>query len=67
MRVLMTGHLGYIGTIAVPLFQKAGHEVHGLDSDLYRTCTFGSSVGPAGDIPMVRVDPEAFDVRLRAT
>ncbi len=56
MRVLMTGHLGYIGTIAVPLFQKAGHEVTGLDSDLYRTCTFGPTVGPSGDIPALRVD-----------
>lgn len=56
MRVLMTGHLGYIGTIAVPLFQKAGHEVTGLDSDLYRNSTFGPSVGPSGDIPTTRVD-----------
>lgn len=56
MRVLMTGHLGYIGTVAVPLFQKAGHEVTGLDSDLYRTCTFGPSVGPSGDVPSLRVD-----------
>lgn len=25
-----------------PLLQEAGHEVHGLDSDLFRGCTFGS-------------------------
>ena len=56
MRVLMTGHLGYIGTVAVPLFQKAGHEVTGLDSDLYRTCTFGPSVGASGTVPTLRVD-----------
>ena len=56
MRVLMTGHLGYIGTVAVPLFQKAGHEVTGLDSDLYRNCTFGDKVGASGAIPSLRVD-----------
>jgi hypothetical protein len=35
MRVLVTGHKGYIGTIVVPMIQKAGHEVVGLDSDTY--------------------------------
>ena len=35
MRVLVTGHLGYMGTIMVPMLLKAGHEVVGLDSDLY--------------------------------
>ena len=32
MRVLVTGHDGYIGTVLVPLFEAAGHEVTGLDS-----------------------------------
>ena len=41
MRVLVTGHRGYIGSVLVPIFQAAGHEVVGLDSDLYRGCTFG--------------------------
>jgi len=41
MRVLVTGHKGYIGTVLVPLFLEAGHEVIGLDSDLYRRCTYG--------------------------
>ena len=35
MRVLVTGHLGYIGTVMVPMLLKAGHEVIGLDSNLY--------------------------------
>ena len=42
MRVLVTGHLGYIGTVMVPMLIKAGHEVVGLDSDLYRACTFAA-------------------------
>ncbi len=41
MRILVTGHLGYIGTVMVPIFLSEGHEVVGLDSDLYRSCTFG--------------------------
>ena len=41
MRVLVTGHLGYIGSVLVPVLQAAGHDVVGLDTDLYRGCTFG--------------------------
>ena len=40
MRVLVTGHKGYIGTVLVPMLQAEGHDVVGLDSDLYRSCTF---------------------------
>jgi len=43
MRVLVTGHKGYIGTVMVPMLQKAGHEVLGLDSDLYRNSTYGEA------------------------
>ena len=41
MRVLVTGHKGYIGTVMVPMLRKAGHDIVGLDSDLYRNCTYG--------------------------
>lgn len=41
MRVLITGHRGYIGPIAVNLFQRAGHEVVGLDAALFRSCSIG--------------------------
>jgi nucleoside-diphosphate-sugar epimerase len=43
LRVLVTGQRGYIGSILVPLLQGAGHEVLGLDSDLYRGCDFGNA------------------------
>jgi nucleoside-diphosphate-sugar epimerase len=42
MRVLVTGNKGYIGTVMVPMLLQHGHEVYGLDSDLYRQCTFGN-------------------------
>jgi nucleoside-diphosphate-sugar epimerase len=60
MRVLVTGHLGFIGTVLVPEFLSAGHDVVGLDTDLYRACTFGdpsrlpSVPTVAGDIRDVR-------------
>ncbi len=41
MRVLITGHKGYIGTVMAPLIADAGHEVVGLDSDPFEQCTFG--------------------------
>jgi nucleoside-diphosphate-sugar epimerase len=42
MRVLLTGHKGYIGTVAIPVLLEAGYEVIGLDTDLYRNCDFGT-------------------------
>ena len=53
MRVLVTGHDGYIGKALVPLLQAAGHEVVGLDIFLYEDCTFGK---PSPEIPAIRAD-----------
>jgi nucleoside-diphosphate-sugar epimerase len=44
MKVLVTGHLGYIGCVLTPMLIEHGHEVRGLDSDIYRNCTFMGSV-----------------------
>lgn len=41
MKVLVTGHLGFIGTVMVPMLLEEGFDVTGLDSDLFRYCTFG--------------------------
>jgi hypothetical protein len=42
MRVLLTGHLGYIGTVLTPMLLKAGHPVVGLDSDIFERCTYSA-------------------------
>ena len=41
MRVLVAGDGGYIGAVLVPFFQRAGHEVDGLDLGLYEGCDLG--------------------------
>ncbi len=49
MRLLLTGHQGYIGAVTVPLLEAAGHRVVGLDSGLFDGCDFGPPpVAPAG-------------------
>lgn len=55
MHVLLTGHLGYIGTVLAPVLIKAGHKVTGLDSDLYSRCTFQAG-GAVPDLPAIRKD-----------
>jgi nucleoside-diphosphate-sugar epimerase len=55
MRVLVTGHRGYIGTVMVPMLLDAGHEVTGYDSDLYERCTFAIG-GSIADVPSLRKD-----------
>jgi nucleoside-diphosphate-sugar epimerase len=63
MKVLVTGHDGYIGTVLVPLFEEAGHEVTGLDSFLYRDCTFGNQTRHQRsiDADIRSVGPEALE------
>lgn len=61
MRVLITGHLGFIGAVMVPMVQKAGHEVTGLDIGLYDGCDFGP---PATPIREIRADLRDVDGSL---
>lgn len=40
MKVLVTGHAGYIGSVLVEHLLSSGHQVTGLDSFLYEGCDF---------------------------
>jgi nucleoside-diphosphate-sugar epimerase len=55
MRVLITGHRGYIGAVLAPMLQAAGHRVVGLDTDLYRGCTLGPN-SAVGRVPTILKD-----------
>jgi nucleoside-diphosphate-sugar epimerase len=62
MKILVTGHNGYIGTVLVPMLHAAGHEVTGLDSDLYARCTFGSNMPSVPELKKDIRDIEASDL-----
>ena len=53
MKVLVTGHRGYIGVEMVPELRQAGHDVTGLDTGLYDECDFTS---PPDEVPNLNVD-----------
>lgn len=61
MRVLVTGHLGYIGTVLTPMLASAGHEVTGLDSDIYSRCTY-SAGGTIVEVPAIWKDVRDVEV-----
>ena len=50
MKVLLTGHQGYIGSVMAPMLREAGHEVTGLDSHLFEHCTFGDEAPAIGGL-----------------
>lgn len=54
MRVALTGHLGYVGTVMTPMLLAAGHEVVGFDTDLYAASNF--EVAGLADVPTIGKD-----------
>lgn len=55
MKVLVTGHNGYVGTVMMPMLIKAGYDVTGLDSNLYKGSTFGEMI-KTQDYPEIEKD-----------
>src|SRR5438067_10545648 len=53
MKILVTGHHGSIGSVAVPMLEGAGHEVTGLDTYFYEGCDFA---GDIVDVPTLSMD-----------
>jgi nucleoside-diphosphate-sugar epimerase len=61
MRVLLTGHMGYIGTVLTPMLFQAGHDVVGLDSDFYVRCNYPAG-GNVWDVPSIQKDVRDVNV-----
>ena len=67
MRILLTGHHGYIGSVCGPVLAAAGHDVVGLDALFYRGCDLPSAkrapaATTAADVRDVRpAELEGFD------
>jgi nucleoside-diphosphate-sugar epimerase len=53
MRVLVTGHSGYIGTILVPMLLGRDHAVVGLDTNYFTSCLF---TGELPEVPQIEKD-----------
>jgi nucleoside-diphosphate-sugar epimerase len=62
MRVLVTGSTGYIGAILVPMLRAEGHDVVGLDCDLFERCTFGEWPNAAAFVRKDVRDVAALDL-----
>ena len=60
MRVLLTGHDGYIGHVLLPMLLDRGHQVTGLDSFLYEDCGFAAE--EASPSTVVRKDVREVDL-----
>jgi len=63
VKILVTGHHGYIGSVLAPALARAGHQVVGLDTFFYRGCDFGASAEPvpALDVDVRDVEPRELD------
>jgi nucleoside-diphosphate-sugar epimerase len=70
LKILVTGNDGYIGQVLVPMLQEAGHEVVGLDCELYAGCDLPGQTRP--QLPVIvkdirdieHRDVEGFDAVL---
>lgn len=65
MRVLITGHTGYIGPVAARLFAAAGHEAIGLDVGYFADCVDPSAPPPPLSreirLDLREIEPEHLD------
>src|SRR3989304_2852583 len=53
LRVLVSGHRGYVGTVLTRVLSHAGVEVVGLDCEMFRECDFGRT---REQIPSFEID-----------
>jgi len=58
MKVVLTGDRGYIGAVLAPMLLDRGHDVVGIDSDLFEACTFA---GDLAEYRKIRKDSRDID------
>jgi nucleoside-diphosphate-sugar epimerase len=63
MKVLVTGHKGYVGSVLVPMLRDADLDVVGLDSELFAECTFGDAPRDGPGLRMDVRDVRGSDLR----
>ena len=63
MKILLTGHKGYIGPVLIPMLLAEGHEVVGFDSDIFAECAFGAEIQEIPEITKDIRDVTAADVQ----
>jgi nucleoside-diphosphate-sugar epimerase len=57
MKLLVTGHHGYIGSVVAPFLAALGHDVTGLDTFFYRGC----DLQPGAEVESIRRDVRDVD------
>ncbi len=62
MKILVTGHKGYIGSLLTPMLTAQGYQVQGLDNDLYEASLFGPAPAPVPSVHKDIRDVTAEDV-----
>lgn len=62
VKVLVTGHRGYIGSVLCPILREHGHTVRGLDTGYFEGCDFGSPPMPFESLRRDVRDITAFDL-----
>jgi nucleoside-diphosphate-sugar epimerase len=63
VKILLTGHHGYIGSVTGPLLRAAGHDVTGLDTFFYEGCDLRDE---SDDVPALRLDLRDADPAVLA-
>jgi nucleoside-diphosphate-sugar epimerase len=62
LRVLVTGHAGYVGAVTTAVLAGRGHEVAGLDTGFYAGCDLGSEIRDV-DVHLHHVPESTRDLR----
>ncbi|MBU1137360.1 MAG: SDR family oxidoreductase [Proteobacteria bacterium] len=62
MKILVTGHNGYIGSLLIPMLTAHGYQVQGIDSNLYESSLFGQAPVPVPSLHKDIRDVTAGDV-----